>query len=502
MSNATLDTSEQSVITFNEYVAMARRWWWLLVLVPALALAVAYWYRTQRPPSYEATTTLYVTPASLSSNDMIAARMLATTYAKLVVTRPVFERVIADKSLPYTLGGMMSRVQARSQTDTSIMEIVATDSDPVAAARLANAVAETFSTWIQEPAPADPAPAPAPSSAARVTVPAPPQQPRIVQLVAATPPTAPASNTLPRDMALALGLSLALTALGIIFIERTTDRVWRPDDVVRRVSLPVLAAVPRISTGNGLEILNRPQSPASQAIRALRTRLQFAAGGRRLGVVAVISGSNGDSRSAVAANLAVALAQTGQRVLLVDADLAHPHQSVPNNVAGSDGLSQLLAHAARTPEELMVQGQVPGLYLIPAGPVPGNPAELLASERLRQVIVQMKSMAHVVIVDSPLLRDISEALPIIAASDHALLVADNNRSRVSDLQAMVAELGQTGVDILGVALYGARRTALSLKHLPAYSRPSLGVTLPHEVAPSMVEPKVSNGHKPVEYSDA
>lgn len=203
--------------------------------------------------------------------------------------------------------------------------------------------------------------------------------------------------------------------------------------------------------------LAEPRSPAAEAYRTLRTNIQFSSLDRPLRTILATSTCPEEGKSTVLANLAVTFAQAGSRIILVDCDLRRPSQHAIFHLDNAQGLTTAMLSEG---DALPLQGTaVPNLRVLPAGPPPPNPSELLGSQRMEKIIEALKSQAEVVFLDSP---------PIIAVTDAAVL------SRKVDGVLLVVSVGQTKRDyalkakqllekvnakILGVVLNNAKLEA-------------------------------------------
>ena len=202
-----------------------------------------------------------------------------------------------------------------------------------------------------------------------------------------------------------------------------------------------------------LVMLARPMSPQAEAVRAIRTQVlrqvfRAPGGGRAL---AVVSPDSGDGKTYLVGNLAVALAQTGARTVVLDADLRHPRL---HEVFGADntvGLSALLLDGAYPAAVQPVPG-VPGLFLLPAGTTPPNPLELIERAAFAHVLAQLVDRFDHVVVDTPAAIFGTDAQVIAERCGAALLVARRDASRVVRLQALVEALSDPPETLVGMVL--------------------------------------------------
>jgi capsular exopolysaccharide synthesis family protein len=190
--------------------------------------------------------------------------------------------------------------------------------------------------------------------------------------------------------------------------------------------------------------------------RLLRANLQFAAVERPLRSVLVTSPEQGDGKTTVTANLAVVLAQAGQQVLLVEADLRRPSLSEVFGIPNRVGLTSLLLDEKLDPASAAVETRVPGLRLLPSGPLPPNPSELLASQRMRTRAAQLRELADVVIVDSPPVLAVSDPAVLAGLVDGTVLVVSSVKTRGQHAAQTVSMLQKAGALVLGVVLNRTR----------------------------------------------
>jgi protein-tyrosine kinase len=196
-----------------------------------------------------------------------------------------------------------------------------------------------------------------------------------------------------------------------------------------------------------------PFSLGAEALRALRSELmlRWFDQSRGRNALAIASAATGEGRSFLAANLALVFSQLGLRTLLIDADMRHPRQHQLFGLPNRDGLSALLAGRSSIDAIAAVPG-LPELALLPAGPVPPNPQELLSRPMFLQVLQQLKSQFDVILLDTPPTDLCADAHSVAAHAGAALVVARNNVSQMQALRNLVATMGQTKAVIVGTVL--------------------------------------------------
>jgi capsular exopolysaccharide synthesis family protein len=284
-----------------------------------------------------------------------------------------------------------------------------------------------------------------------------PESLRVGQVVEpATLPTTPATPNYLVNIPLAVFVGLAL-GVGLAFVrERLDDRLRGREDFEHRVGAPVLAVVPHASAWKKrkearLVTSTEPRSAPSEAYRTLRTSLLFNASQNGVRRVLITSSQDEEGKTTTVANLGMVLAQAGKRVVLVDADLRKPRLHRFFGVENRVGLTNVLAQEVEPPEAV-VQSGVANLLLLPCGPIPGNPAELLSSDAMGAILQHLGKLADFVIVDSAPVLAAADASILATYADAVLLVADADRAtRASVAQARV-QLDQVNAKVVGAVL--------------------------------------------------
>jgi capsular exopolysaccharide synthesis family protein len=298
-------------------------------------------------------------------------------------------------------------------------------------------------------------------------------------------PGGAASPNLKQDLSsgtvLGLGCGVALILL-LEFLDRTLKS---SEQVERVLGLPTLAAIPDVSDrgmsygayaavmsyGYGVKKPRKPlekrkgqanlkrielvphegsKLAVSECYRSLRTALLLSTA-RELKCIAVTSATAGEGKSATSVNLAVVMAQLGRRVLLIDADLRKPRLHEVLKVSNRTGLVNYLTSGAPL-ESILVRTEIPQLYLAPSGPLPPNPSELIASERMRELVQQMRSQFDFVVIDTPPALPVTDATLAGALVDGVVLCLRAGKVTRDEARACRDRLRLNDVKILGVVL--------------------------------------------------
>lgn len=284
-------------------------------------------------------------------------------------------------------------------------------------------------------------------------------------------PAAPSSEPVrPRVLlnVLMVAILAGLATLGVAFLVELFDNSVRSrDDVEQLAGLPPVAAVGRIG-GVGLPsklvAARATGSAAAEAYNMLRTNLEFAQVDRPISTLLVTSPGQNEGKSTTAANLAIAIARTDRRVVLVDLDLRQPSLHQFFKVNNQRGVTTALLHPDQAVSEYLLPTGVENLSLIPSGPLPSNPAELLGSRRIAELIEELKGEADMVIFDSSPALAVADATLIAHRCDATLLVARAGATRVEALRRVRDQLAGAGVRLLGVVLNRVSGSAIGRRY--------------------------------------
>lgn len=251
-----------------------------------------------------------------------------------------------------------------------------------------------------------------------------------------------------------LGLGLGV---GVAFLrERLDDRLRGRTDLERYAAAPVLAIVPSVpewrkSKQTMLVTLQQPQSAASEAYRTLRTGVLFAAGQQHLKVILLTSANAGEGKSATTANLGVALAQSGKRVIMISGDLRKPRLVNFFTANKGPGVTNVIAGEANLWTSL-VNTMLPTLKVLPSGPIPPNPTELLGSAGMRKILEDCAKVADIVLIDGPPVLALADAITLAPMADGVLLVADAQNTDRGAIEHARQQIDRVHARVIGAVL--------------------------------------------------
>jgi non-specific protein-tyrosine kinase len=258
------------------------------------------------------------------------------------------------------------------------------------------------------------------------------------------------------NMILAMLLGIGLAGAVIALLEYRDNTVKGNAEFGDTLGVPLLSnvlAVPNITAGRKqLFVLDQPKGAAAESIRLLRTNIEFASATNEITTLGVTSANPSEGKSTIAANLAVTLAQAGFATALIDADLRRPSQHRIHGLSNDRGLSSLLTHGDQTWEWAAHPSPVPNLTVIPSGPLPPNPADLLSLDRLRNLLTEMRETFDVIVIDTPPVLAVSDPLIVAAHVDGMLVVTFAGKTRMDAIRRSVETLRRGSIRIVGVVV--------------------------------------------------
>lgn len=498
----------------GQYLGVAKKWWWLLVLGVIAPSLLSYRLASQQPTLYQAQATLMVGgsiwTANPNPNAVAISTMLTQSYAQLVKRQPVTRAVIDKLGLSTTPEALAEQITARVQPQSQLLEIEVTDLHPEWASAIANALANEL--IIQSPGArqdaeersfnekqlidlrarietvtrdleAERARLAELTSAAEIAEGeeriaalervwilyqsaystlyqsiVSEQSPNTLTIVEEAPLGTPVPSRLPLVVGVAGLAGLGLAFGGVLLIELTDDRLkWEGPGHSRALGVPVLGAVSRMRPSDGPLILqSRPGSREAECFRGLRTSILLSGGRNAPQVLLCTSAAPQEGKSLVVANLGVAMAALGRRTLIIDGDLRKRQLHRMFNLANGQGLSELLC-SGESAKGYIQPTSIPNLSVLRAGGPASDPTSLLASTHFRVVLEDLRRDYDVLLLDSPAALVVPDAAILASHADGVLLLVDaQTTSRRAALRVRRTMEEQAGAHILGTVFNRVR----------------------------------------------
>ena len=499
--------ASEASLELRAYLAVIRRRGLLIAISVLIAAAVAAGATAVLPRTYQAQATLLIGNAPGAANptldQVLLAQRVSVTYANLATQRATLQRVIDRLKLPETPDDL--DVSAEAPQDSSMVLITARDHDAETAAAIANAVAQdviqstpritgrdpSLDTFIQASLTKTQSDLEETQTQigdlTSLTVRTPEQDAQLstlqvrmssLQSTFATllslassaasnvatlsdPAVAPQDPAAPSPM---LNVILALIAglligLALVFVREQFDDSVRDQAEVESLSgLRTLGTIGTMLVDEEqprmywLETLLRPRTPVSEAFRTLRTNLEFSAIDEELHSLLVTSAAAGDGKTTVASNLALVFAQGGRRTILADVDFRRPLVHDVFRTLSTPGITSARPWSPEMLAKLLQPTEEPNLRILPAGPIPPNPLELLGSQWMDEVFAALRETGDLVIFDSPPVGLVSDAAIVATKVDATILVAAPHRTSRAALRRAVDGLRQADAKVVGVVL--------------------------------------------------
>jgi non-specific protein-tyrosine kinase len=279
-------------------------------------------------------------------------------------------------------------------------------------------------------------------------------------------PQAPISSNTIFNLLLGSMVGVALMLTVVLLIEYLDDRVRSPHLIEESLGATFLGAIDLIRTQSRHSHLNdklitalEPRHPVAEAYRSIRTNLRFSTIDRRLRTLVVTSSLAGEGKSVTAANLAIVMAQLGLQVVLVDADTRKPVQHKLFHLKRQPGLSDALLAEETPPQHYLQKVDVPNLHILSSGVRPPNPAELLGSQRMQQLLAALHTVADVIILDTPPLLVVTDAAVLASNGSDVVLVVNARRTQQNALLRAMSALQKIDAHLCGVIVNELSRSA-------------------------------------------
>jgi capsular exopolysaccharide synthesis family protein len=433
-------------VELREYLRLFGRQWWLILWLGLLGLGAAALLAATSTRVYTAGAQIFVATSTAGDGAELAQGNTFTqarvqSYVAIVNSPSVTGPVVARLGLPITAEQLADQISASAPPNKVLIDIRVHGSSPALAAELANAVAIQFTQVVSRLEDTSGVG----HSPVRLTV----TQP-------ATPPTGPSSPRLGLDLTLGLLAGLLAGAATVALRHLLNTSVRDPEELESLAAAPVLAVVgfDRHAAREPVAFRAEPHGARAEAFRQLRTNLQFVNVYHRPRVIAVTSSLPGEGKTSTALNLAAALAEAGNAVILLEADLRRPTLAAGLGLVRDVGLTTVLIGQA-TVEEVM-QSAGDNLSVITSGPIPPNPSELLASAQTKAVLKDLAQQADFTIIDSAPLLPVADGAEVAALADATLLVARWGRTSRHQLAQAVEVLAKVNKRPVGTVLNMAK----------------------------------------------
>lgn len=430
---------------FQEYLRVVVKHWKAVAVITLLAVGAAIGLAAVTTPLYRAHTAIFFSVADGDSFSELAqgstySQRQVVSFAELAGSPIVMDPVIRDLGLKVSAGELKEQIAASIPTDTSIVNLAVTDPDPEQAALIANTLAKQLQVASFKLSPKHK------------------NGEAMVQATVTTPavvPGTPISPSLKINGVIGLALGLGLGVGFAVLRELMDNKVRREQDVQAITDVPVVGQIgfERGIAPGQRQLLGTPMAThrSIEEFNKLRLNLQFVKFAHKSRVLTVLSAVPDEGKTNVAINLAIGMAQSGNRVLLIDADLRKPSVARAMRLEGAVGLTSVLIGDVEFADVRQQWGDT-SLDVLPAGVLPPNPSDLLDSEALGSLLVELGEQYDSIIIDAPPVLPVSDGYILSKYSDGVLLVVAADSTSKDRFAKACRDLIKFEARVLGIVI--------------------------------------------------
>jgi non-specific protein-tyrosine kinase len=509
----------------REYFQTLWKWRWLIILCTLCAGLASFIVSGIMPPVYEARVMLMSNQLQntgiVDYSSLLGGQQVIQTYRELLQTRPVLETVITGLGLPYSPQELTRRIEVNIIPETQLLELRVEDNDAQRAADIANEIVLTFllqrsteqqlqeletrkQALIMQMSALEQAIERAKTELEQLraspglltqeeltSLQAQQSQQRatyasllagyldlqamesrsldVVVVESAQPASEPIHPRKVLNTAVAAVGGFTIACVLAFFLEYLNDTLEDADDVHEMFSLPNLGTIPFVKSWqkDGYARAQKEEWPIAEAFRLLRTNIRFANVDNIARTLLVTSSEPREGKTSVVTNLGIVMAQDGYTTLLVDTDFRRSELHRVFDVPNQTGLTSLLLDDTDL-ERFIFETDVPNLYVLPRGPLPPNPSELLGSRRMAQLTKELEAFADIVLFDVPPVLACADALVLASQVDGTILVIESRSTRRRAAMQALEMLRNVGAEVLGVVLNRVQGRSFGYYHYSDY----------------------------------
>lgn len=444
------DSTRSSTVELRTHLRSVRRFYKSVIVVVLAVVALAAIYTIRADKTYESSLSFFASSASDDSSSALAADEFAqrriNSYVGVVQSERMAQTVLQDTGLPLSTGAISKMIGASTDPDTVLLNVTVVDTSPERSLAIAQSIADNLDSTVADLDNRSSAKAPRNS----------------VELSVISGPSVLPDPVSPRtklNIAIGLLLGLGLGVAQAILRQQFDPTVRSGADLADVSGQPTIGELKRNKRNQGNPILmaNAQQSRNAESFRQLRTNLRFMDAARPVQVIVITSSVAGEGKTGVAANLALAFAESGRRVLLIDGDLRRPRLETYLDLEGSVGLTDVLIGELSVDDVVQKWGKH-GLHVLASGLIPPNPAELLGSSAMEKLVEDARATYEIVIIDTPPLLPVTDAAITASLADGAIVIVKHGSTKIDHLLYSIDALHSVDARVLGTVLTMAPST--------------------------------------------
>jgi len=411
---------------------------WIIVLMTVILSISAYLITTYKIPNlYASEATIFIGKesgalAEFNFLDLQIGSQLIEDYKELIKTKTLREEVAKQVDPNIDIEILLKRIDVKTVEDSRFMIISAIDRDPYVATRLANTIAEVLIVKAEDIIGA-----------------------KNIQIVdIAVPNFEPVSPNIITITLIFSILGIMLGIITIVILILFDTKINSQSEIEELVNVPILGQLQSVKNStphDEMVMIYKKNTFDSELYKLIRTNLDFMSVDKKFKTIMVTSSQSSEGKSTTIANIAVAFAQIGRRVLLIDADLRKPRVNKLFNVSNAFGLVNQVVGKVDLSKVIKVSS-VNNLYVLPSGPKPPNPNEILMSNQIELLIDKAASAFDIVLIDSPPLLSVADSLTLARCVDGIVIIAASKGTKKEDLVKSVRNIEKINKPIIGVIL--------------------------------------------------
>ena len=416
----------------------------VLILLFSILFGYAYSYYYKKPEYKSSVTILLVadenkTNKELTQTDLNINNGLISTYSSIAKSTNVVKKTIENLELNMSASSLQKKIDAKQIDSTQFLKISVTNANPELAKNIANELAQVFTQQIKEI-----------YNLQNISI-----------VDEAEVESTPCNVNHMKDIIMFAFAGLFLAMVSVVAIFMFDDTIKSEEDIEKNVKLKAIGTLPVDKEKNELIVKNNPKSQIVESIKTIRTNILYST---NKNAILVTSCKQDEGKTWVINNLAVAFAQTGKRVILVDANLRE--ESNKNDIFEIDkgeGLSDFIKEISednldnlQKSRNYIKETKIPNLHILQNGTIPPNPVELVSSRNMQKIIKLLKNMYDVVLIDGTSSIMVSDSIALSSMVDSTILIAENKKTKINDLKKVKKLIEDVHGNILGVILNKAQ----------------------------------------------
>lgn len=419
-------------IDLKEILQIIKKRQLMIIIVTLLSISVGIIFTFYiSKPVYQAKTTIYVgkeSGAQITQQDISLYQSLIDTYSQIAKSRKVAEVAVSNLNINITVDQLLGQTSVVPIKGTQIITVSARSGDPTDAANEARAMADAF---------IDEAMKIVPSGNAQI-------------VDNAQIPKTPIKPNKKINISISFIMGIIVSFGLSLLLEFFNDTIKSENDVEKYLDTPLLGSIQKQNNNTSLVVERDPKSPVTESYKTLRTNILFSLSNRNIKTLLISSSNPKEGKTTTAANLAASVAQVGKRTLLIDCDLRKPWVHRCFNISNQLGLSDLLFDGKQIDEVISKINNK--LDVLSAGRITYNPSELLSSQRMKSLLIEMENEYDYVILDTPPLIAFTDALTLAAERIGVVLVLSSEETKIQVCQKAKQLLQNVNASLIGVVL--------------------------------------------------